>query len=163
MYQLSFDMSARPQKFCDFRISWIWSFVIALFIVFVPQSVSAQTIEELQAEILILIQQIQVLQSQLTDQGSAEIPQFCGTFPSDLYVGSMNSDVETLQMALQREGLSIIESELVGSYFGVETEGAVKLFQERYRSEILSPYGLQWGTGYVGPTTRMKLYSLYGC
>jgi hypothetical protein len=30
-------------------------------------------------------------------------------------------------------------------------------FQEKYKKEILSPWGLEKGTGFVGRTTREKL------
>jgi len=33
----------------------------------------------------------------------------------------------------------------------------------KYKGEILSPWGLRYGTGFAGKTTRMKLNTLYGC
>ncbi|MEK7621941.1 MAG: PKD domain-containing protein [Patescibacteria group bacterium] len=43
------------------------------------------------------------------------------------------------------------------------TAAAVSAFQEKYRSEILTPNGLTSPTGYVGPSTRRVLNRLYGC
>ncbi len=43
------------------------------------------------------------------------------------------------------------------------TAAAVSAFQEKYRSEILTPNGLASPTGYVGPSTRRVLNRLYGC
>ncbi len=40
---------------------------------------------------------------------------------------------------------------------------AVVGFEEKYKSEILTPSGLKNGTGFVGPATRKKLNQLYGC
>ncbi|MBI1866227.1 MAG: hypothetical protein HYS02_00470, partial [Candidatus Staskawiczbacteria bacterium] len=47
--------------------------------------------------------------------------------------------------------------------FDERLASAVSEFQEKYASEILAPYGLKRGTGYVGPSTRKKLNTLYGC
>ena len=48
----------------------------------------------------------------------------------------------------------------VSGYFGLVTREAVKAFQEKYANEILAPWGLTKGTGYVGPYTRKKIESL---
>ena len=49
------------------------------------------------------------------------------------------------------------------SYFSEQLASYVVQFQEKYRSEILTPNGLVRGTGYVGVSTRAKLLRLYGC
>ncbi len=69
--------------------------------------------------------------------------------------------VVNLQQALEKEGISVDSTE-AGS-FGVKTRQAVKAFQEKYKSEVLAPFGLSVGTGYVGTITRLKLQALYGC
>ena len=67
--------------------------------------------------------------------------------------------VTALQTALQKDG----ESVTVNGTFDDQTAAAVTGFQEKYASQILAPYGLSNGTGYVGSATRAKLNSIYGC
>jgi peptidoglycan hydrolase-like protein with peptidoglycan-binding domain len=69
----------------------------------------------------------------------------------------LNSDVRTrLSVAPGSEGSLGFETNL----FGLATMQAVSLFQELYRSEVLTPEGLSMPTGYVGPRTISKLNSL---
>ena len=48
------------------------------------------------------------------------------------------------------------------NYFGSLTKSAVIRFQEKYRNDILAPWGFANGTGYVGRTTMEKLNELLG-
>ena len=139
------------------------SVFLLLQVLLFPSVSFAQTTEELQAQILQLIAQIRELQAQLSDQGAADLSPFCHTFYADIRFGDRGTEVEALQTALAREGFPIVESELEISYFGDETVSAVVGFQEKYKNEILTPAGLVSGTGYVGPSTRAKLSSLYSC
>lgn len=82
-------------------------------------------------------------------------------------------EVNLLQMFLEKEGFAIAESEITqryqsnfGStqgYYGVTTKQAVKKFQEKYASEILTPLRLAQGTGSFSTRTREKMNQLYGC
>ncbi len=83
----------------------------------------------------------------------------CSTFTSSLQKGMSGAGVSSLQSALTKDGEGV---ETTG-YFGVLTDAAVRAFQEKYASEILTPNGLQQGTGLVGPSTRAKLNALSGC
>jgi hypothetical protein len=67
--------------------------------------------------------------------------------------------VTELQTALQKDG----ESVTVSGTFDDRTASAVTAFQEKYQSQILAPYGLTYGTGYAGKSTRAELNSLFGC
>jgi|GEM_PF-4613779 len=93
---------------------------------------------------------------------------WCHTFNRNLKIGDRSSDVTSLHIALQKSSFSMNAHELAGHNsdygdFGESTASAVTAFQEKYRSEILTPSGLSHGTGYVGKSTRAKLNMLYGC
>jgi len=139
-----------------------WVIFALAFLVF-PLAAFAQTVEDLRAQILSLISQIQALQSQPTDWEPLPAPDFCHMFLRDLGVGNSGQEVEALQLALQYEGFPIVETELGAWYFGGETASAVAGFQEKYRNEILLPAGLAVGNGFVGFYTRTQLNNLYGC
>ena len=129
-------------------------------------------------EVLSKITEIEAVLSQLKAQlekffSSEEIEQkkdteivSCQKFENNLYYGMENDDIKCLQIVLN----SSIETKLaetgVGSpgletnYFGSLTKAAVIKFQEKYASEILTPWNLNKGTGFVGKTTREKLNKL---
>jgi hypothetical protein len=102
---------------------------------------------QLQAEIQSLMQQIQQLISQ--QQGGQA---WCYTFNTYLVAGSTNSDVSYLQTALTKQGFDVSGDDK--GVFGDNTAAAVVQFQAKY--------GIRQ-TGTVGPITRTKLNSLYGC
>ncbi len=87
-------------------------------------------------------------------------------FQRDLKLGSNSEDVRQLQILLNNDPQTAISSAGIGSkgeegtYFGSLTLNAVKRFQEKYRSEILTPSNIVTATGYVGGATRKKLNSL---
>ena len=102
------------------------------------------------------------VQISLTDGGPITPPtQWCHTFNVNLKIGDQGDEVEALRYALlkdqgsQTENFDDVFNEFVASW--------VVFFQEKYKSEILTPSGLARGTGYVGPATRKKLNQLYGC
>ncbi len=67
-------------------------------------------------------------------------------------------EVEKLQRFLNEfEGTSLS----VNGVFNLETETTVKRFQEKYASDILTPWGHDIGTGYVYYTTQKKINELY--
>lgn len=74
---------------------------------------------------------------------------------------NLSSEISKLQFALTKEGFTIRQAQL--GIFGVDTFLAVIGFQEKYKNDILTPAHLKSGNGYVGPLTRKKLASLYGC
>jgi len=61
-----------------------------------------------------------------------------------------------LQEFLQNQGYAVTPS---GNY-DLSTKNAVKAFQEKYASEILTPYHLRYGSGNVGNTTRQKINAM---
>ena len=131
---------------------------LLLSVLVIPSISFAQSAEDIQAKIAELTKLIQQLQAQLQtlQSGSA---QWCHTFNTNLRIGDFNSEVSTLKNALAKEGFNIDQS----MKFDEETAANVSGFQEKYQTEILAPFRLQRGTGYVGPSTRAKLNKLYGC
>jgi hypothetical protein len=120
----------------------------------------AVTAEELLKEIARLQALIAQLQKQLAElQGKPAA--WCHDFNVNLKIGDSGLEVEALQTALEKEGFDV--SKDPKGYFGEYTASAVVGFQEKYKDEILTPWGLTHGTGFVGKTTRAKLNKLYGC
>ena len=126
------------------------------------QPVKATTPVDLQAMIEQLRVQIIELQRQLAVQ-QGQPATFCYDFNSNLgFAQSGTAAVRALHTALEKEGFSSGSDSADGTYTE-KTSSAVVGFQQKYRSDVLAPYGLQFGTGYVGRTTRAKLNALYGC
>lgn len=114
------------------------------------------TIEELKAEIARITALIIQLQAQLAElKVVAPV-----TFEVNLRYGDRGDEVIKLQKALIKEGL--LAEGLNTGWFGPLTKAAVIKFQEKYAADILAPWGLTEGTGFVGKTTRAKLNELYG-
>jgi len=95
----------------------------------------------------------------MTDEGVREKTvkkELSFVFKSTLVVGSKGTEVRELQKCLSRYPEIYPEGEITG-YFGSQTKAAVIKFQEKYKQEILAPFGLEKGTGDVKSKTREKL------
>lgn len=137
---------------------------IVFCLIFVPAislaySTDAEIIKGLQSQISALLDKVQQLQTQLNQMQNGQTTSWCHTFNTDLGVGSSGDEVYALSLMLQKEGYNL------GKFDSYDENAASKIsnFQEKYRSEILTPAGLSSPTGYVGARTRAKLNSLYGC
>jgi peptidoglycan hydrolase-like protein with peptidoglycan-binding domain len=90
------------------------------------------------------------------------------SFKMDLMPGDTDPAVKELQKVLNSSPDTAIAGTGSGSlgqestYFGDSTKAAVIKFQEKYKTEILTPNGLTAGTGLVGKSTRTKLNLLLG-
>ncbi len=115
-----------------------------------------ETIAALKAEIAKLQAQIAAI------LGEKELSSFsCGIFENNLYYGMVqNSEVSCLQEFLKSQGSEIYPEGLVTGNFLSKTLAAVIRFQEKYASEILTPLGLEKGTGYFGNLSRQKANAL---
>lgn len=84
----------------------------------------------------------------------------CLKLTGNLYYGLKNQEVSCLQSFLKSQGGDIYPEGLVTGYFGELTKSAVARFQEKYKFDILSPLGLNYGTGFVGSATLFKINEL---
>lgn len=141
------------------------------FSVLAPSTASAQTVDELTAQINSLLATIASLQAQLAGMtggggggSSASVCPFAWT--QDLTTGSQGPDVMALQRFLNSNPATQVAASGVGSagnetdYFGGLTASAVASFQDLYAAQVLTPVGLTSGTGYFGPSTRAHMNSL---
>lgn len=86
-------------------------------------------------------------------------------FTKDLWYQMKDVEVKILQRFLNLKGFIVSDSGAgaVGQetdYFGPKTKQALIKFQEAYKSNILTPIGLNFGTGFFGPQTRNFINSL---
>lgn len=120
-------------------------------------------IQELLAQIESLKQEILQMQAKiaavLAQKGKAV--ENCSRITENLSFGMAdNEQVRCLQQFLKDQGQGIYPEGLITGNFYALTKEAVIRFQEKYREEILSPFGLEKGTGFVGEKTRAKINEL---
>jgi len=114
-------------------------------------------IEQLKAEIAKLQAQINTI---LTARGEKSS---CQRIESNLSYGLRNNpEVRCLQEFLKSQGTEIYPESLITGNFLSLTKAAVIRFQEKYAQEILAPWGLTGGNGFVGGTTRAKINEILG-
>lgn len=88
-----------------------------------------------------------------------------GVFARTLKMGMSGEDVRELQRFLNTDNETRVSLSGAGSlgnetnYFGPATHRALVVFQEKHRTEILSPLGLTRGTGVFGLKTRVFVLS----
>ncbi|HDZ54324.1 hypothetical protein LCGC14_0509930 [marine sediment metagenome] len=122
--------------------------------------------EMLKQEILVKISEIEELLNQLKAQltrieegeGTESVSVSCQRFEENLFYGLRNDNrVKCLQEFLKDQGTEIYPEGLISGNFLSLTKASVIRFQEKYAQDILAPWELTEGTGYVGETTRAKI------
>jgi len=128
-----------------------------------------KTEEEKEAELKAnLLAQIEFLKKEIAKlQAQIEVilgikPQLsCQGFKDNLYYGLLNDDkVRCLQQFLKSQGPEIYPEGTISGNFLSLTQKALIRFQEKYKAEILTPLGLEKGTGFLGEMTRLKVNQL---
>lgn len=130
------------------------------------QEEPAEDIQSLLTKIRFLENQLAILMAQIkaqlawpgAEQNNAPVS---GALTSNLRYNDRGEGVSLLQSWLSKDP-KVYPEALVTGYFGPLTKAAVNRFQEKYTEEILAPWDLVQGTGFVGSTTRSKLNELYG-
>ena len=121
-------------------------------------SFDKQISEMTEEELIDRISQLEDILIQLKYQLNKRTAQ---KFEQNLYYGIMhNEQVKQLQELLKDQG--VYPEELITGNFLSLTQKAVIRFQEKYADEILIPLGISEGTGFVGPSTRVKINQLLG-
>lgn len=114
--------------------------------------ISEMTIAELKAEIARIATLIAEFQTQLAE--------LFGQLTTNLSYDDSGTQVELLQTWLAKDA-EVYPEAIVSGWFGPLTKAAVIKFQEKYAEDVLAPWDLTSGTGFVGSTTRDKLNELY--
>ncbi len=125
-------------------------------------------VKKVRTEVHDLVKEIVGMVSEkIKDISSQEVP-VNFRFNEDLKKGLKGDSVLYLQKILNTDEETKLKEneqsakEVEEGVFGEETEDAVKRFQEKYKSETLSPVGLTKATGYVGSLSRKKLNNMLG-
>ncbi len=114
-------------------------------------------LRELKAQLQMMKEQLAHLQAKLAAREMEGL--LCDRISNNLGFGMMNSrEVACLQQFLKAQ--SVYPEGIISGNFLTLTRAAVIRLQERHRREILSPFGLDRGTGYVGPSTRSFINSI---
>jgi len=126
------------------------------------------TVTEIKAKITEIREAISQLEQLLSQVEEAEkvyegIPSDF-TFNKNLEYSQTSDEVEYLQIILKQEvGPPTYPDDVPATgWFGPITKNSVIEFQEKYASDILAPWKLTEGTGFVGKTTRVKINEILG-
>jgi len=154
------ENTAVEKPVSEMSVSEIWTKIVEI-------QKTIETLKKLlsqQKELSTTEKKQQIIQEETTPSISRIPVNF--SFQKTLRYGDYSIQVKYLQIFLNSFPDTQLAQSGAGSpgketmYFGVRTKRAVIKFQEKYRGEVLSPWGLTKGTGIVGPTTRAKINEL---
>jgi hypothetical protein len=83
-----------------------------------------------------------------------------GYLTGSIHRGWQNDAAEVAKLQTFLNTYAGEDLSVTGTY-GAADEAAVRRFQEKYRDEVLTPWGKSQPTGYVYSTTRAKINQLY--
>ena len=83
-------------------------------------------------------------------------------FSKKLEYNSKGDDEKYLQIFLKSQGSDIYPEAIVSGWFGPATKRALIRFQEKYTSDILTPFDITQGTGITGSKTNDKINKILG-
>jgi len=132
---------------------------------FLEKPISKMSKQEILAKISEIENLLNQLKVQLTQIEKAEemepVSISCQKLEENLYYGLKNDDrVKCLQEFLKSQGSEIYPEGLVTGNFLSLTKAAVIRFQEKYAEDVLVPWGLSEGTGFIGETSLAKINEL---
>ncbi|PJC22641.1 hypothetical protein CO059_02145, partial [candidate division WWE3 bacterium CG_4_9_14_0_2_um_filter_48_10] len=130
-----------------------------------PSLEEQKYIQELLSQIEFLKKQIAQVQAEIAAiLAKKELNSFsCRKLENNLYYGMVrNPEVRCLQEFLKSQGPEVYPEGLVTGNFLSLTQQALIRFQEKYADEILTPLGLEKGTGLFGPSTQAKANQILG-
>ena len=128
---------------------------------------SAQTVEDLTAQINSLLATIASLQAQLAGISGGSTTTTGFTFTLNHSQGDSGGEVMEIQKFLNAQG-NLVATTGAGSpgnetsFFGARTHAAVVAWQNANSAAVLAPVGLTAGTGFWGPSSRAHANSLGG-
>jgi hypothetical protein len=86
----------------------------------------------------------------------------CGAYLLEfIKFGEANNPEEVKKLQIFLRDFEDFSDLLVTGVYDEETRQAVEVFQQRYRENILEPWGLEDSTGYVYITTKKKINEIY--
>jgi len=88
-------------------------------------------------------------------------PKRCGEYLHEFIREGRNNNPEEVRKLEIFLNKAEKEHLTVDGVYGVDDIKAVKRFQEKYRKEILTPWGMQRPSGHVFKTTRAQINKLY--
>ena len=147
----------------------VGSVLILAFALGFASPAKADTMSGLQMQVQALLAQIASLSggsSSTMMSGDHMMSAACHTFTRNHKKGNTGGEVMWIQQFLNSMSDTMVSASGAGSKgnetssFGMKTKMAVKMFQEKYASDILTPVGLSMGTGTWGPSTRAKANAL---
>ncbi|MCK5591136.1 MAG: hypothetical protein KAI72_04200, partial [Candidatus Pacebacteria bacterium] len=113
--------------------------------------------KEIRAEVFCEVPEVKGVEAPIEPQIEAPV---CNYLLEYIKLGAKNNPVEVEKL---ETFLNIFEGESLainGSYEKVDFN-AVSRFQEKYRTDVLDPWGLKSATGFVYITTKKKVNELY--